>query len=203
MRKAFTLVEVLVVIVVIALLAALLFPVYAKARKQAHRVHCTSNLRQLWAAINTYTQDWDNRYPAVHNTFQYTQGKQPILPQVMGAYVSDDRLWRCPADTGEVFGAGGGFHRRTPPMYQFQLTSYYYTGTDSGTGQLGGVEVSAVKRPSIAPLLWDIRPWHGNPAWSDQGRLSPEKMNVLHCDGHIDHRTWQEWLADLNTGMLP
>src|SRR3954471_5248630 len=62
-RKGFTLIELLVVIAIIAILAAILFPVFAQAREQARSTACLSNLKQLGTAITMYRSDWDSRGP--------------------------------------------------------------------------------------------------------------------------------------------
>jgi prepilin-type N-terminal cleavage/methylation domain-containing protein/prepilin-type processing-associated H-X9-DG protein len=62
-RKAFTLIELLVVIAIISILAAILFPVFARARENARRASCMSNLKQFGLAMIQYTQDYDERYP--------------------------------------------------------------------------------------------------------------------------------------------
>src|SRR5438067_7411849 len=63
-RPAFTLIELLVVIAIIAILAAILFPVFARARESARRSTCLSNLRQLGTATMMYLQDYDDTYPS-------------------------------------------------------------------------------------------------------------------------------------------
>jgi len=63
MRRGFTLIELLVVIAIIAILAAILFPVFAKAREKARQSSCLSNMRQLGTALRMYCQDYDERYP--------------------------------------------------------------------------------------------------------------------------------------------
>ncbi len=62
-RRGFTLIELLVVIAIIAILAAILFPVFAQAREQARSTACLSNLKQLGVAVSMYRSDWDSRGP--------------------------------------------------------------------------------------------------------------------------------------------
>lgn len=64
-KKGFTLIELLVVIAIIAILAAILFPVFARARQAAQRSSCSNNLHQIALAINSYTGDWDDKFPLV------------------------------------------------------------------------------------------------------------------------------------------
>src|SRR5438093_13107743 len=62
-RRAFTLIELLVVIAIIAILAAILFPVFAQAREKARTATCSSNLKQIGIAVVMYAQDYDETYP--------------------------------------------------------------------------------------------------------------------------------------------
>lgn len=68
-RRAFTMIELLFVIAIIAILAAILFPVFARARESARRSGCANNLQQLGVALGMYAQSYDGRYPRTNNDF--------------------------------------------------------------------------------------------------------------------------------------
>jgi len=63
MRRGFTLIELLVVIAIIAILAAILFPVFARVREKARQTDCLSNIRQLGVAFGLYKSDWEGAFP--------------------------------------------------------------------------------------------------------------------------------------------
>src|SRR5687768_3857109 len=93
-RSAFTLIELLVVIAVIALLAAILFPVFARARENARRASCQSNLKQIGIGLMQYTQDYDERFPVRLATGGNGNYVVPIMP-----YVKSVQVFKCPSDT--------------------------------------------------------------------------------------------------------
>ncbi len=91
MKRGFTLIELLVVIAIIAILAAILFPVFATAREKARQTSCASNEKQLGLAIIQYNQDYDECYPAMDIN---SQGwATPVYP-----YVKATAVYQCPDD---------------------------------------------------------------------------------------------------------
>src|SRR4051812_23892404 len=97
-RKGFTLIELLVVIAIIAILAAILFPVFAKAREKARQATCVSNLKQLGLGLTQYLQDNDERYPSAANgqTNQISAGALGYWPYAISPYVKSRGVYRCP-----------------------------------------------------------------------------------------------------------
>lgn len=114
MRKAFTLIELLVVIAIIAILAAILFPVFARAKAAAKQTVCISNLNQAGKAIILYMADNDDVFPcaldasdkfapeiwAAYPEFQSRIPSMPLLVDVLQPYVKNREVFHCPADTG-------------------------------------------------------------------------------------------------------
>ena len=95
MRRGFTLIELLVVIAIIAILAAILFPVFARAREKARQSSCLSNLKQIGTASMMYAQDYDERYcPG----FGYlADGMLWWFPNFLEPYVKNRQLFICPS----------------------------------------------------------------------------------------------------------
>jgi prepilin-type N-terminal cleavage/methylation domain-containing protein/prepilin-type processing-associated H-X9-DG protein len=92
-RRAFTLIELLVVIAIIAILAAILFPVFAKARERAKATTCLSNLKQMGASTIMYQNDWDDHLIPYCNT---TTGAN--FTKLLDPYVKSKSIFTCPSD---------------------------------------------------------------------------------------------------------
>jgi prepilin-type N-terminal cleavage/methylation domain-containing protein len=97
-RAAFTLIELLVVIAIIAILAAILFPVFAQARERARQISCVSNMKQLGLAVMMYAQDYDETYPLTAN---YGVAPDPtIWPEALQPYIKNQGVFNCPSASG-------------------------------------------------------------------------------------------------------
>jgi prepilin-type N-terminal cleavage/methylation domain-containing protein/prepilin-type processing-associated H-X9-DG protein len=102
-QQAFTLIELLVVIAIIALLAAILFPVFARARENARRASCQSNLKQIGLGILQYTQDYDEALPLVYapsaGTPRRFSPNNAFWADLVQPYTKSLQVFRCPSNT--------------------------------------------------------------------------------------------------------
>ncbi len=106
-RRGFTLIELLVVIAIIAILAAILFPVFAKAREKARQAACTSNMKQIGLAIMQYVQDYDEIYPTCNWGRVYNGSGAFLAPpygvfDVLAPYIKSENVMKCPSRTGKI-----------------------------------------------------------------------------------------------------
>lgn len=105
-RKGFTLIELLVVIAIIAILAAILFPVFAQAREKARAISCESNQRQIGLAFMQYVQDYDETYPVANypdNTHEWSLVINPYMKNGItgGPFNQVGGVWACPSYPGK------------------------------------------------------------------------------------------------------
>ncbi len=182
MNAGFTLIELLVVIAIIAILAAILFPVFAQARENARKISCTSNLKQLGLAVGMYVQDYDETFPCV------TANNNPPIPGapfegwiqndivfLIQPYVKSYQVFFCPDrplttnPNGDFCNPGSG----TPqPVwgYGYNWSSGYGPGgnphslwnqgdgcvmADTASGTLPGRSIAAVNFPAQFIILGD------------------------------------------------
>lgn len=98
-RRGFTLIELLVVIAIIAILAAILFPVFAQARDKARAAACLSNVKQIALGVQMYTQDYDETLP--HQQADYADflsaAAGPNWAKGIQPYMKNDQLYKCPS----------------------------------------------------------------------------------------------------------
>ena len=213
MKKAFTLIELLVVIAIIAILAAILFPVFARARENARRSSCQSNLKQIGLGIMQYTQDYDEKYPMAFNFGDNDKQSWDLqAAPYMGIKVGTQSasgtpsalIFVCPSDS--VPSGYTWANRRTYSMPWNNTDGGYYN--DSGQypapyigGPLAvpgdyarGRAMSDVAAPAATLMLVE-RPWYQNAFGNGNGATcnSPDQQvaatpqgmgRPIHFDGY-------------------
>jgi prepilin-type N-terminal cleavage/methylation domain-containing protein/prepilin-type processing-associated H-X9-DG protein len=155
-RQGFTLIELLVVIAIIAILAAILFPVFAKAREKARQTSCLSNLKQLALGILSYAQDYDERFPMA------VAGTPPqiyIFTEIIDPYLKNTQIWQCPSKQGSVVLTNLG---KANVSYSVDVGTAMPPGNATG-GRLFGApaagtsscSLGAVDKPAETPVMCD------------------------------------------------
>jgi prepilin-type N-terminal cleavage/methylation domain-containing protein/prepilin-type processing-associated H-X9-DG protein len=194
---AFTLIELLVVIAIIAILAAILFPVFARARESARRTVCTSNLRQLAQAMAMYTQDFDERFPVCNftdNVFGFppqvhvdATGKPIFMIELLQPYTRNKQIFVCPTMRGQT-----GRTQFYPTDYNFLCVHGWsiVPGFTDFNNDLQGVcdhALSEIGRSAEKPMIvCDGIGEHVGERSNDvfaKGRLGGQ--NIAYVDGHV------------------
>ena len=155
-RQGFTLIELLVVVAIISILAAILFPVFARAREKARQASCQSNLKQLGIAVAMYLQDYDGMYPFASMGYNNAAGQPMYWFNLYDPYVKNKQVWICPTagmhdstnvrTTYGVNGAGANYTNVSTPPYHaggFGNTPVY---PDTPTGTV--LNEAAILNPS-------------------------------------------------------
>jgi general secretion pathway protein G len=226
-QGGFTLIELLVVIGIIALLASILFPVFASARGKAREIVCVSNMRQIGMAISLYAQDADDRYPyAADPSDKYAtppiwpaadinmidamplinpDPNVPHQPGVLTPYLKSAEIWRCPSDTGYMVldNVPGSTMNAFPSSYQAYGSSYL-TRTEIAVEQ---TLYSNVTSYDPAPACTPHGPSEVNilmdayGGWHGGFLNSQKRYDVLMADGHVVDQSrdeyWQTWQRPL------
>jgi len=159
-RDAFTLLELLVVIGIIAILAGFAYPIYQRTVAGSRAAVCLSNLRQLGVGLNAHLNDHEMRMPVLKIARESTQEDVPVIDNTLDKYISDRNVFACPADTK-------GFASRTGTSYCWNILV--------NDQPVASLKFLFVTDPTHIPILSDKEGFH--PYLDD-------KINVLYADGH-------------------
>ena len=165
-RRGFTLIELLVVIAIIAILAAILFPVFARAREKARQASCASNVKQIMLSILMYNQDYDEKLPQSWSGADAWGGPSKTWADLVQPYVKNTQLFVCPSNLTTSMGWEGQPNR-------FQV-SYGYNCNVTHKGCGPGTAIAQISQPSSLIMIGD--------GWlNGDGRVTP--VGNHWCDG--------------------
>jgi prepilin-type N-terminal cleavage/methylation domain-containing protein/prepilin-type processing-associated H-X9-DG protein len=204
LTKAFTLIELLVVIAIIAILAAILFPVFARAREKARQTSCLSNLKQLGLGVLMYAQDYDEMLPGADCAALQDGRNWDIVAQ---PYVKNWQVFQCPSEPDEyVIGpshntCGSGWN--PPPAWVEEHSMSYGFGLSVEDESLGEiVKPAETLMLGEADVPWTQvgpRPPYDYVDWAMQKDRHNGGCNLVLCDGHA--KWYSESAIDAGRGL--
>jgi len=176
-RSGFTLIELLVVIAIIAILAAILFPVFARAREKARQSSCLSNVKQISLGLEMYNQDYDGRWPCYHS--DYMGWAELIIP-----YVKNQQVFQCPSHDSRV---------SAPLSYAANDSSYKSYGNGPWSYGVYVGHRAKVEVPAETALIlevhtdsWSVSSNFPNSRWPSHDMYTGHNggSNIGFVDGH-------------------
>jgi prepilin-type N-terminal cleavage/methylation domain-containing protein/prepilin-type processing-associated H-X9-DG protein len=232
-RQGFTLIELLVVIAIIAILAAILFPVFAQAREQARRSKCLNNVKQLATGTMMYVQDYDETMPTCSYGGQYrpatscrnargyktrnVDGKNDYLMPILMPYVKSEGVFRCPNGPDNLFGEAGLTQQWGQHYWYWcikdadsQSSTKAVFPPDGIKADVCGYPLASFTSPAEKVFLAD-----GNAGWHTKGGLlngftfgtgETGYSNVVYADGHakmVTYNTTADYYRKVWTAREP
>ncbi|MFO7947237.1 MAG: DUF1559 domain-containing protein [Armatimonadota bacterium] len=194
-NAAFTLIELLVVIAIIAILAAILFPVFARAREKARQSSCLSNMKQIALALEMYAQDYDERYLRVHGALH--SDDEALYNEIhdwypaIQPYVKNDQVFRCPT-----------LQRPAVTNTDYIINGYFACATKKSFFPRPAQTVSFAEG-SEDLAVFGYHPWERENPDRFEAHIEQEVhnggANYAFADGHAK---WMRWEATLSPNDL-
>jgi len=172
-RKGFTLIELLVVIAIIAILAAILFPAFARARENARRASCQSNLKQIGLGILQYSQDYDEKF-----LLRHSENPDIPWPTLLQPYLKSTQLFKCPSNPGKDGTA-------TVMNASTDIPISYAINAEVASWAGGASSMAAVSSVATTLMVGETKTIYNNLVTYNMFVGHLQTTNVLFVDGHV------------------
>jgi prepilin-type N-terminal cleavage/methylation domain-containing protein/prepilin-type processing-associated H-X9-DG protein len=198
-RSAFTLIELLVVIAIIAILAAILFPVFAQAREKGRQAACMNNERQIGTALQIYSDQWDATLPA----YRHMSNEGLYFREQLQPLIKTTAVWVCPSDPcpAGVYNIRDANGKMVKEKRSY-IPNAQIVGSNDGnnpSNDHGAVSLSDIKDPSqiiaITEKRSGVQDWHMDfpqdalPPYGGEHALEKQRhnggTNHIFADGHV------------------
>jgi prepilin-type N-terminal cleavage/methylation domain-containing protein/prepilin-type processing-associated H-X9-DG protein len=214
--RAFTLIELLVVIAIIAILASILFPVFAQAREKAKQATCLSNQKQLAVALLLYVQDYEEQFPLIRGNQSWVYQMQP--------YLQSYAILRCPSDVSTNWASSPQVFSTAYRVTSYTLNSLIAPTTPTTTNPNPApnlyANLAAIEKPASLIIMgesvtdfrenyfhahqWPLRHWITSTNLPDDLATNRHAggFTVGFLDGHAKWVRWnQVWWQDVSQGI--
>ena len=220
-KRGFTLIELLVVIAIIAILAAILFPVFQKVRENARRAACMSNMKQIDLGMVMYVSDFDEAWPqrtinlgpsdSIYSGQPYQSWAFAVQP-----YIKSADVWKCPDDRTN-FQFNGDWNKNNDITKSYGVVEQYHDNLPGNPGNAGQTAMMCIgaTAPGNGTITDAMTPEPANTIWlvesgiryDDNGvcSFSPNCQNEANSEPHdnpyFDVNLRQHWLNDIQNNV--
>ncbi|HVF10500.1 MAG TPA: DUF1559 domain-containing protein [Abditibacteriaceae bacterium] len=211
--RGFTLIELLVVIAIIAILAAILFPVFARARENARRAACQSNLKQIGLSVQQYAQDNDEKYLPLQAASAVPPNDMTFV-NMLEPYTKSTQVFMCPSGPLRVTVNTPGFDNLEQKDYLWQVlgnpgsTGHYGLNSNLADSN-GGLSMAKVVAPAETALAFDCSLYEAIGHTVDEDPIGDASLrhfdgnNFCYADGHVKWLPKSRSISGYSINYLP